>query len=551
MRARLSLFDSPLQPGDLRSDVVAGLTTAIMLIPQGMAYALLAGLDPIIGLYASTLPVAVYALLGSSRQLAVGPVAMVSLLVASGVGAIAGDDAGAFLALAAVLALMIGVVQWGMGAARLGALVRFLSHPVVSGFTAAAALIIGLSQLGNLLGVSLQRSHHVHEILLQAAQHASSADPTTVAISLLSVATLVVLKRHAPRAPRFLLVVVGGSLAVWGLSLESAGVAIVGDVPGGLPMPKVPDASLSDVVALLPIAITISLVSFMESISVARSFARTGGYQVDADRELKALGLANVAAGFFQGYPVTGGFSRTAVNAQAGARSRLAGLITAAVVAVTLLFLTPLLYFLPRAALSAIILTAVLGLVDVKEARHLWHVSRPDLAMMGLTFGATLTLGIEQGILAGVLASLAWFVWNSSAPYVAVLGRLPGTNTWRSLDRNPAAVPTPGMVILRIDGPLFFASTAHLLSVVADSVSADTERLVLEMSGVGRVDAQGLSVIERLRDRMTGQGGTLVLVGARGPIRDALQAAHLDDCLGSLEVVTSETPPPLRRVVNR
>ena len=525
MRARFSLLDQPLQPGDLRSDVVAGLTTAIMLIPQGMAYALLAGLDPIVGLYASTLPVAIYALLGSSRQLAVGPVAMVSLLVASGVGAIAGDDAGAFIALAAVLALMIGVMQWGMGVARLGALVRFLSHPVISGFTAAAALIIGLSQLGSLLGVSLQRSHHVHEILLQAAQHASAANPTTVAISLLSVVTLVVLKRHAPRAPRFLLVVVGGSLAVWGLSLESTGVAIVGDVPGGLPMLKMPNASLSDVVSLLPIAITISLVSFMESISVARSVARTSGDAVDANRELKALGLANVAA---------------------GAKSRLAGLITAAAVALTLLFLTPLLYFLPRAALSAIILTAVLGLIDVKEVRHLWQVSRPDLAMMGLTFGATLTLGIEQGILIGILASLAWFVWNSSAPYVAVLGRLPGTNTWRSLDRNPTAEPTPGMVILRIDGPLFFASTAHLLSVVEASVSAETERLVLEMSGVGRVDAQGLSVVERLRDRMRGQGGTLVLIGARGPIRDALQAAHLDSCLGTLESVTSDLPTPQR-----
>ena len=291
-------------PSALRSDVLAGLTTAIMLIPQGMAYAMLAGLDPIVGLYASTLPIALYAVFGTSRQLAVGPVAMVSLLVASGVGAVAGADPVWFAALAALLALMVGVMQWGMGIARLGFLVKFLSHPVIAGFTSAAALIIGFSQLKNLLGIDIPRSHHVHEILLSAIAHAGDINPITAAISLLTIVVLVVLKKAAPRFPRFLVVVVGGTVAVWGLGLVEHGVAIVGAVPGGLPSLSLPPVQTDAILSLLPIAVTISLVSFMESISVARSFARTMRYPIDADQELRALGLANVAAGFFGGYPV-------------------------------------------------------------------------------------------------------------------------------------------------------------------------------------------------------------------------------------------------------
>jgi len=512
----------------LRGDLTAGLTTAIMLIPQAMAYAMLAGLEPIVGLYASTLPLLVYGLLGTSRQLAVGPVAMVSLLVASGVGALAGDDLATYTALAATLALMVGVMQWAMGMFRMGFLVKFLSHPVIAGFTSAAALIIGFSQLKHVLGVPIPRSHHFYETVWHAIELLPDTNLVALAISAVSVVALVALKRFAPGFPRFLLVVVAGALAVWGLGLEGT-VGIVGEVPSGLPRPSAPALGIGELQSLLPTAITIALVGFMESISVAKNFARQNRYEVDADQELKALGLANVVGSAFQAYPVTGGFSRTAVNAQAGARTGVASLVTAAVVVVTLLFLTPLFYYLPKAVLASIIMTAVFGLVDVAEARHLWRVSRSDLASMGLTFVATLTLGIEQGILLGVAGSLVWFIWSTSRPHVAKLGRVPGTTIYRNLARYPDAVIPDGIVALRIDAPLYFANTAFLKETIMGAVSDDTDHLVVDCKAIGSVDAQALSAIEEIIDELSHRGIRLWVAGVRGPVRDALDAAHLLD----------------------
>ncbi|MCB9674407.1 MAG: solute carrier family 26 protein [Alphaproteobacteria bacterium] len=524
--------------GTFQSDAVAGLTTAIMLIPQAMAYAMLAGLDPIIGLYASTIPLAIYGLMGTSRQLAVGPVAMVSLLVASGVGAIVGgNDPVRYASLAALLMLMVGALQWGMSLARLGFLVKFLSHPVIAGFTSAAALIIGFSQLKHVMGVNLPSSHHVHEILLHAIEKAGDTNLVTLGISLASMATLVALKRFAPRFPRFLLVVAGGALAVWGLGLHEMGVSIVGDVPSGLPSPALPALELGSIQALLPTAITIALVGFMESISVAKAFARENKYEVDADQELEALGVANVVGAFFQGYPVTGGFSRTAVNAQAGALTGVASLVTAGAITVTLLFLTPLFYFLPKAVLASIIMTAVFGLIATDEVKHLWKVSRPDLAAMGLTFVATLTLGIEQGILVGVAASLLWFIWSTSRPHLAVLGELPGTTVYRNVERYPEARTTPGVVAIRVDAPLYFANTAFLKTAVQDAIGEDARHLVVDCKAIGSVDAQALSTIGEILDAMEDRSITVWLAGVRGPVRDALEAAHLMERIGWDHVV--------------
>ncbi len=308
----------------------------------------------------------------------------------------------------------------------------------------------------------------------------------------------------------------------------------MGDVPGGLPRLRLPTVGIGSVLDLLPIAVTIALVSFMESISVAKKFARAGRYEVEPNQELKALGLANVFGSLFQGYPVTGGFSRTAVNAQAGARSGLAGLITAALVASTLLFLTPLFYFLPKAVLATIIMTAVFGLVDVKEARHLWQVSRPDLALMGLTFVATLGLGIEPGILVGVAASLLWFVWKTSSPHVAILGRLPGTTIYRNVVRYPDAEVTDGVAAVRIDAPLYFANTAFLKETVELAVtSADANHLVMDCKAVGSVDAQALSTLFEIVDDLKRRGTVLWLAGVRGPVRDAFAASHLTDRIGA------------------
>ncbi|MEM1416829.1 MAG: SulP family inorganic anion transporter, partial [Myxococcota bacterium] len=405
---------------DLPADLLAGLTTAVMLVPQAMAYAMLAGLPPIVGLYASLLPLLAYALLGSSRQLAVGPVAMDSLLVAQGLAPFAALGGEVYVAYAAGLALLVGALHVLMGVFRLGFLVNFLSQPVMAGFTSAAALIIASSQLSHVLGVSLPRGA-VWEVAGAALGELAAWHGATLVIALGATGLLVALKRWAPRVPRALVVVVLGTLAVRVLGLEAEGVAVVGAIPEGLPALRVPDVDAETLAGLIGVAGPIALVAVMEAMSVGKAVAQRLGYDIVPNRELFALGAANVASGLSQGYPITGGFSRTAVNASAGARTPLAGVITAGVVGLTLLFLTPLFHDLPKAVLAAIIMTAVIGLVDLAQARRLWRVARPELALMALTFAATLGLGIGEGILVGVGASLATFVMGTTRPHVAVL----------------------------------------------------------------------------------------------------------------------------------
>ncbi|MBX3248278.1 MAG: solute carrier family 26 protein [Myxococcales bacterium] len=520
---------------NLGGDVSAGLTTAVMLIPQGMAYAMLAGLPPIIGLYASVVPLAVYALLGTSRQLAVGPVAMVSLLTLQGVATIAEPGTESFIAYAIGLSLVVGVLQMGMGFFKLGFLVNFLSHPVISGFTSAAALIIGASQLGHVLGVELPGGSLFTKVGA-AVSSVSQWHVATVALGAGSIVLLEGMKRWKKGFPRALAVVVLGSLAVFGLGLQDAGVKIVGDVPAGFPSPSLPTLDAAALKALLPTAITIALVGFMESISVAKAFARMNRYEVDPSQELVGLGAANVAGSFFGAYPVTGGFSRTAVNAQAGAKTGLASLITAAVVGLTLLFLTPLFYYLPRAVLAAIILTAVAGLVDVHEVKHLWKVKRTDLALLVTTFVATLTLGIEEGILVGVGASLVAFVVRTTRPHVAILGRLPGTEEYRNVANYPDAQRTPGVLALRIDAQFYFGNVTFLKETLKKEELAMEERLrrvVLDATSINQLDSSAEAALAELWHAYRERGIDLVLAGVKGPVREVMERSGLWQKLGS------------------
>ncbi len=520
---------------DLRGDMTAGLTTAVMLIPQGMAYAMLAGLPPIIGLYASTIPVAVYALLGTSRQLAVGPVAMVSLLTATGVGALAETGSADYVSLAIFLALMVGGMQLTMGIARLGFLVNFLSHPVISGFTSAAALIIGFSQLKHLLGVKIERSHHVHKILLQAYNQLGNIHIPTLIIGAASIGILLTLKRVKPTFPAALSVVVLGSLSVWALDLHAAGMAIVGDVPAGLPPFSVPTFSIDTLERLAPTALAISLVGFMESISVAKAFASKNRYEVSPNQELIALGAANIAGGFFHAYPVTGGFSRTAVNAQAGAKSTLASLITAGLIIVTLLFLTPLFYYVPKAVLAAIIMTAVFGLVDVQEVRHLWAVKRSDLALLVLTFAATLSVGIEMGILTGVGASLLWFVVRSTRPHFAVLGRIPGTTAYRNIKNHPEAQTIPGILAIRIDAQFYFGNVTFLketLKKLERETAGELEAVIIDASSVNQLDSSADAALHELAFDYQDRNIALLFANVKGPVVEVMKRSHFIERLG-------------------
>lgn len=518
----------------LRRDLSAGITVGVMLIPQGMAYAMIAGLPPIYGLYAALVPLVGYGLLGSSRQLAVGPVAMVSLLVATGVAPLAGDDPQRYVALAIGLAVVAGVIQLGLGLARFGFLVNFLSHPVLAGFTSAAALIIGASQLQHLLGVDLGRSHHVHEIVIDAVARIGDANLATLAIALGAIVTLVGVRRWKKTAPGPLFVVVLGLVVTWGMGLAEAGVAIVGEVPRGLPAPFLPPLTGADVLALVPTALTISLVGFMESVAVAKVYAARNGYDIDANRELVGLGFANLAGALFRSFPVTGGFSRTAVNAQAGARTPLAGVFSAGVIALTLLFLTPLFTYLPRAVLGAVIVVAVSGLVDVEEARFLWRVHRRDFWLMALTFMATLAIGIEQGIVVGVIASLILVVHQISRPHTVRMGRLPGTGTYRNLERHPDARVPDGVAILRIDASLTFANADFLKERIREAARGSSVRaVVLDAYTVNRIDSTAVHALLAVQDELRRAGIELRMAGVKGPVRDVLVRSGFEDRLGA------------------
>ena len=522
-----------------RADISAGLTTAVMLIPQGMAYAMLAGLPPIIGLYASTIPIILYALFGSSRELAVGPVAMVSLLVATALTPLAEAGSAEYVGYAVMLSLLVGVMQAGMGLLRAGFLVNFLSHPVVSGFTSAAALIIGLSQLKHLLGVDIPRSHHIHTILIAAVERAGEIQPYTLAIGAVSIAALVILKKRAPKLPRALIVVGGTTLAVWAFDLASKGVAIVGEVPAGLPTPSMPSLDIDTLTQLAPTAVIISLVGFMESVSVAKAFASKKRYEIQPNQELVGLGVANLGAAVFSGYPVTGGFSRTAVNAQAGARTPMAGIVTAVVVIGTLLFLTPLFYYLPKAVLAAVIMTAVFGLIDVHEVKHLWKIDRTDLVLLLLTFGGTLTLGIEAGIGLGVGASLLWFVVQTTRPHAVELGRLPGTTAYRNIERHPEAERFPGVLVLRIDASFYFGNVTFLKELVRDAMARQetpVHTVILDASSVNRLDSSANGALGEIAQSLEEADVRFILAGLKGPVIDALQKN------GIYQAVAGETP---------
>ena len=532
----LPLFSqlSDYGPEKLRGDLSAGLTVGVMLIPQGMAYALIAGLPPIYGLYASLVPLVVYALFGTSRQLAVGPVAMVSLLVAAAVAPIADGNAELYVGLALLLSLMVGVLQFGLGVARFGFLVNFLSHPVLSGFTSAAAFIIGLSQLKHLLGIDLPRSNYVHEILWAAGSRLGDVHGLTLLLGLGSILVLVGLRRWVPAIPGALVAVGATTVAVWALSLAEQGVAIVGSVPSGLPSPSLPPLDWGYARQLAPSALAIGLVGFMESIAVAKVYASRHRYAVDANQELIGLGLANVAGAFFSAYPTTGGFSRTAVNDEAGARTNLAAIFSAGIIALTLLFLTPLFYYLPKAVLAAIIMVAVAGLVDWEEARYLWRVDRRDFGLMALTFVATLTLGIEQGILVGVIVSLIVVIYESSTPHTALMGRLPDTETYRNLRRNPDAMTRSHIVVVRMDANLYFANVSTFQDLILDLDVNDPalQAIVVDMYPVNQIDSTATHTLQEIIETCRRNGVRLYLAGVKGPVKDVLDAAGLTEGLG-------------------
>jgi len=521
---------------DLRSDLAAGLTVGAMLVPQAMAYALLAGLPPEIGLYAATIPVLIYALFGTSRQLAVGPVAIVSLLTATALAPLFEEGTAGYVSAAALLALMVGVVHLVLAAGRLGFLVNFLSHSVLVGFTAAAAIIIGFSQVKHILGISIPRKDHFVDTVDEVASSVRDTNTATVLLGFGAVLMLLLLKKFAPRVPAALVVMVGSIAAVQLFDLQDEGVAVVGDIPGSLPAFGLPDMSGSLIGDLAVTALVITLVGFMESIAVAKVYARRHRYDVDANQELVGLGMANVASGLFGGYPVTGGFSRTAVNDTAGARTPLASIITAGIVLATVAFFTPAFETLPKAALGAIIIVAVIGLFDVTEMRHIAAIKRTDLIGMGVAFFATLFLGIEIGIIVAVVASMLVVFARISMPHTAVLGRVPGTTTYRNVDRFPEVETSDRICIIRIDAALSFVNATPVKQLLLDHARPMAKvggAVVLDASGINDLDATGAETLAEVLDEYDDLGVPLHMTDVKGPVRDVMRRAGLWTRLGA------------------
>ncbi|NDG46536.1 MAG: solute carrier 26 family protein [Flavobacteriia bacterium] len=512
---------------DLKQDLLAGITVAVLLIPQGMAYALIAGLPPIYGLYAALTPQIIYAFLGTSRQLAVGPVAMDSLLVAAGLGTLSLVQPTQYIQMAILLAFLMGAIQLLLGFFRMGFIVSFLSKPVISGFTSAAAIIIGLSQLKNLLGLSLPQSNQLHKVILALFEVKEPIHLITVIISTVSILFIVLIKKLNRKIPSAIIAVTIGILAVSFFNLEEKGVAVVGVIPEGLPSFQLLNFDSTLIKPLFPIALTLALVAFMEAISVAKAIEeKHDDYKVDPNQELIALGGANIVGSFFQSYPTTGGFSRTAVNNEAGAKTGIAALVSALLVALILAFFTHWFYYLPKAVLGAIILVAVINLIDFKFPIRLYKKRKDEFVLLLITFLSTLFLGITEGILIGIVLSILILLYRTSKPHYAFLGRIGQTNYFKNIARFPEeTVQRDDLIILRFDAQLFFGNIQYFKELVYKAVEEKQGKLkgfIINARAINYIDSTASEQLYELILALQQRGIRVMIVGAIGPARDLI-----------------------------
>lgn len=528
-------------------DLVAALIVTIMLIPQSLAYALLAGLPPEVGLYASILPLVAYALFGSSRVLAVGPVAVVSLMTASAVGEFAQQGTPEYLGAAIVLAFISGLMLIAMGLLRLGFLANLLSHPVISGFITASGLLIAASQLKHVLGVPAH-GHTLTEILLSLVQHLDAVNWITFFIGASVTAFLFWVRKGlkatllglglAPLLSDILTKAgpVAAVVATTGLSsalhLSDRGVRVVGDIPSGLPVPQLPAFDSELWLTLAGPALLISVIGFVESVSVAQTLAAKKRQRIEPDQELIGLGSANIASALSGGYPVTGGFARSVVNFDAGAATPAAGAFTAAGIAFATLFLTPLLTHLPQATLAATIIVAVLALVDFGAVRRTFRYSKSDFSAMAATIAVTLLFGVEPGVISGVALSVALHLYRSSRPHMAIVGIVPGSEHFRNVDRHKV-VTGETVLTVRVDESLFFANSRFLedriYALVAERPEID--HVILMCSAINAIDASALESLEEINHRLFDAGVTFHLSEVKGPVMDRLNRSDFPDQL--------------------
>ncbi|MGM0534956.1 MAG: SulP family inorganic anion transporter [Pseudomonadota bacterium] len=537
------------------ADLLAGVIVTVMVIPQSLAYALLAGLPAVVGLYASILPAIAYALLGTSRTLAVGPVAIIALMSGAALSEVASPGSPAYLQAALVLSLLSGLMLAAMGLLRLGFFANFLSHPVIAGFLSASAVLIAVSQTAHLLGIGAS-GFNALELVVSLSGNLAQTHWPTLLLGLGCVAFLVGMRRYGEPALRALAlpkglasllartgpviaVLVTTLLSVW-LELADRGVAVVGGIPGGLPPLSLPPLDSALWRGLLIPALLISVVGFVESISMAQMLAAKRRERISPNQELIGLGGANLAAAFSTGMPVTGGLSRTVINFESGARTPMAGLFAALGIAAVTLALTPLLAHLPIATLAATIIVSILTLVDIPLLRQTWRYSRSDFSAMAATITLTLVDGVEAGIIAGVLLSIALFLYRTSRPHSTLVGRIEGTEHFRSIKRHETETVSH-LAMLRIDESLYFANARYLEDTLYGLVASrpELEHVVLICSAVNLIDASALESLDAINARLEDSGVTLHLAEVKGPVMDRLKHSDfLDDLTGRVFLST-------------
>ncbi|ARV16048.1 SulP family inorganic anion transporter [Polaribacter sp. SA4-12] len=509
-----------------KGDLVAGITVGIILIPQGIAYALIAGLPPIYGLYCALVPQVMYAIFGSSRQVAVGPVAMDSLIVATGVSTLALAGSDSYISIAILLALMVGAIQFIMGVFSLGFIVNFLSKPVITGFTSAVALIIGFNQFRNLFGVDFVQSDQLQYVIGDIWLQISSLNYHTTIIGLISVVVIFIFRKINKKIPNALIVVIFGILIMKYFGKSFGDVSIVKDIPSGLPGFGIPEFDIDLIRELFPIALTLVMVGYLEIISIGKSLeAKQDEYRIRPNQELIALGLSNMVGSLFKAFPTTSSFSRSAINQESGAKTGMAALISVVMVVITLLFLTPLFYHLPKTVLAAIIIVAVFGLVNIKEAAFLWKANHLDFWLMLATFIGTLLLGIEFGIIVGVGLSLIVLIFRTSRPYVAELGKVPNSDFYRNRSRFEEVIIEEDILIFRFDAQIFYANSSYFRDKLDDMAlkkGAALKLIVLDAESINRVDSTGVEMLKERIKFYKKKGIIIFLAGVKGPVRDDL-----------------------------
>lgn len=539
----------------VRADLIAGLTVALVLIPQSMAYAQLAGLPAYFGLYIAFMPVMIAALWGSSKQLATGPVAVVSLMSATALATMVGgvaldnpdpDLVTRYITLAMLLTLIVGMFQFCLGFFKLGIIVNFLSHPVIVGFTNAAALVIGLSQLSKIFGVTMPGAAGDHFLTVRiwgVLQQLNDTHMLTFIMGMGAFAVMFLMKKYTPKVPGVLVAVAATTIISYMIGFEEKGGSVVGKIPEGLPEFAVPSFNMGDFWALLPSAIIISLVGFMEAISIAKAMAAKTKDRIDPNQELIGQGMGNMVGSFFQSYPSSGSFSRSAVNLNAGAVTGFSSVVTAMIVLVTLLFLTPLLYHLPKAVLAAVIMMAVFGLINFSAVKHAWRTNVHDGMASIVTFVCTLGFAphLDKGILIGAGLALGLYLYRTMKPRVAMLGRYPD-GTLRDLKVNPDLLRDDDVIVMRFDGSLYFANVSFFEDTILEAVSEnqDAKYILVVGDGINQLDASGEEVVHHLIERLRSNGITLVFSGLKKQILDVMRNSHLFEILGQENFFATE-----------